>query len=202
MAIRSFPYCAKQYARSWSDGERPLFEGLALADRSRRLEALQRGAGYFKIARNFRTAFDVGQGLERFAPVLNVLEPFRSSALTTDTLCETIADLRIQLAAGYGGGDRLSAATKLLWLLRRDPVIIYDSQARSALGAPSGDYATYVELWRRGYKAHKDEIREACAALPRAGRNKAEFARETAQEWFRQRVYDIYLWNAGARSRV
>ncbi len=201
MTIRNFHYCAKQYAKSWSS-ERPLFEGLAGADRSCRLEAIQRGAGYFKIARNFRTAFDVGQGLERLAPVLRVLEPFRSSRLTTDTLCETIADLRGQLAGGYGGGDRLSAATKLLWLLRRAPVIIYDSQARSALGAPSGDYAKYVGLWRRGYKEHKDEIREACAALPRTGRNKTEVAHEVAQEWFRQRVYDIYLWNAGAPRRM
>jgi hypothetical protein len=62
MAIRSFPYCAKRYSGSWSRNERPLFKGLADADRSRRLEALQRGAGYFKIARNFRTAFDVGEG--------------------------------------------------------------------------------------------------------------------------------------------
>ena len=141
MAIRSFPFCAKQYARSWSRGERPLFEGLAGADRCGRLEAVQRGAGYFKIARNFRTAFDVDQGLERFAPVLALLEPLRTSALTADTLCATIDKLRIELAADYGGGDRLSAATKLLWLLRRDPVIIYDSRARSALGAPDGDYA-------------------------------------------------------------
>jgi hypothetical protein len=90
---------------------------------------------------------------------------------------------------------------KLVWLLRRDPVIIYDSRARSALGTPSGDYVKYVKLWRRGCKEHKDEIRAACSALPRAGRNNAEIARETAQEWFRQRVYDIYLWNAGAPSR-
>ena len=59
----------------------------------------------------------------------------------------------------------------------------------------------YVDLWRRGYKEHKAAIREACAALPRAGHKKAEFARETAQEWFRQRVYDIHLWNAGAPSK-
>jgi len=199
MPLRSLPHCAKQYAESWSRGERPIFEALAGTDRGCRLEALQHGAGYFRIARNFKIAFDVGQGLERLAPVLDLLEPFRTSALTGRALCDTIDELRSQLAAGYGGGDRLSAATKLLWLLRRDPVIIYDSQARRALGAPNGDYAKYVELWRSGYRKHKDAIRGACAALSGAGRGNADVDRETAQEWFRQRVYDIYLWNAGAR---
>jgi hypothetical protein len=201
MPIRSFASCAKRYARTWSRGERPIFEGLASADRRHRLEALQKGAGYFRIARNFHKTFDVGIGLERFAPVLEALEPFRSSALGPDTLCATVAALRVGLGADYGGGDRLSAATKLLWLLRRDPAIIYDSQARLALGAPVGNYERYVELWRRGYRESRLAIRETCAALPSNGVNTVPFLRGTAPEWFRQRVYDIYLWSAGAQKK-
>jgi hypothetical protein len=201
MALRAFHKFAKQYSGYWFKAERHLFEGLASGDQRRRLEAIQKGAGYFRIARNFRKKFDIDRGLARLAPVLGILEQFRSSELTTDTLCETIALLRAQLGAGYGGGDRLSAATKLLWLLRRDPVVIYDSQARSALCGRAGDYAEYVERWRSGYAEHKNAIGEACAALSRPDSNTTTSSRETAQEWFRQRVYDIYLWRLGAPGR-
>lgn len=198
MALPSFESCAKEYARSWSNGERPIFEGLAAADRPRRLEALQAGAGYFRIARNFHRRFDVELGLERLGPVLEILETFRSTRLGVDTLCPMIGELRILLGHSYGGVDVLSAATKFLWLLRRAPTIIYDSQAKVALGAPAGDYETYVELWRRGYRQSGQAIRQACAALPSQSVKAAPFSQGLPPEWFLQRVYDIYLWRAGA----
>jgi hypothetical protein len=198
MQIPSFPACAKRYGTTWSRGERPIFEGLASCDRRVQLEALQKGAGYFRIARNFHKRFDIDVGVERLAPILVALEPFRAAALRPDTLCATVATLRVRLGHDYGGGDRLSAATKLLWLLHRSPAIIYDSQARFALGAPAGDYETYVKLWRRGYKDAGPAIREACTALPGSAFQSVPFLRGAAPEWFRQRVYDIYLWSAGA----
>jgi hypothetical protein len=201
MQIRSFHACAERFATTWSQGERPIFEGLASSDRRVRLEALQNGAGYFRIARSFHRKFDVGVGVERLAPLLEVLEPFRAVALRPDTVCATVATLRVRLGEDYGGGDRLSAATKLLWLLQRDPAIIYDSQARFALGAPAGDYETYVELWRRGYRNAGPAIREACTALPGRATKSVPFLAGVAPEWFRQRVYDIYLWSAGAAGK-
>lgn len=201
MPLRSLESCAKRYARTWSDGERPIFEGLATPDPQRRLAALQAGAGYFRIARNFHRRFDVEIGLDRLAPVLDVLEPFRSSKLSTGTLCPTVADLRVLLGQSYGGVDLLSAATKLLWLLHRAPAIIYDSQARLALGAPAGDYEKYVELWRRGYRHSRPAIRHACAALPSHKLKAVPFSRGLPPEWFLQRVYDIYLWSAGAQKK-
>ena len=110
-----------------------------------------------------------------------------------------VARLRVDLGIRYGGGDELSAATKFLWLLQRDPVIIYDSQARRALGAPVGDYDRYVSLWRSGYRENQQEIREACDALPQRSTDRIPFNRGEAPEWFRQRVYDIYLWLAGSK---
>lgn len=202
MPLASFESCAARYARTWSGGERPIFEGLAAPDRQRRLEALQAGAGYFRIARNFHRRFDVEVGLERLAPVLDALEPFRSSRLGTGTLCPTVAELRVLLGHNYGGVDLLSAATKLLWLLHRAPAIIYDSQARLALGAPAGDYETYVKLWRRGYRKSALAIRKACAALPSHRVKAVPFSQGLPPEWFLQRVYDIYLWRAGAHKKL
>ena len=191
---------AREYGEYWSRRERHLYDGLADDDSARRLQAIQSAAGYFKIARNFPTAFDISLGHARLAPVLEIIDQFRHSELTVATLWRTIESLRIRLAAPYGGGDRLSAATKLLWLLRRDPVIIYDSQARVALGAPAGNYARYVQLWRLGYAKHEDAIRSACATISSTGTKVPEFASDTGEEWFRQRVYDIFLWNVGAPS--
>jgi hypothetical protein len=166
------------------------------------LAALQKGAGYFRISRNFHRVFDVELGLERLEPVLEVLEPYRALHLNVTTMCATVATLRIALGANYGGGDKLSAATKFLWLLRRAPAIIYDSQARFALGAPTGDYDRYVELWLRGHRENRTEIQEVCAALSIGTATAIPFTRGAAPEWFLQRVYDIYLWSAGSAKRT
>lgn len=196
----SFLSCAEQYARSWSSRERPIFEGLASLSRSQRLAALQKGAGYFRIARSFNRRFDVDRGIARLAPVLDALEPYRTSRLVPSTLCPTIAALRLRLGHDYGGKDLLSAATKLLWLLRREPAIIYDSQARRALSAPAGDYGAYMELWLKGYRKNELAIRQACSALPGQGTDPVLLSQDGPPEWFRQRVYDIYLWRVGARA--
>ena len=199
MPIRSFNYCARRYADTWSRGERPIFEEIAVGSQARRLAALQRGAGYFRIARNFHRAFDVERGVARLEPVLEVLDLYRTSKLNLVTMRSAVARLRVDLGVRYGGGDKLSAATKFLWLLHREPVVIYDSQARRALGAPVGDYDRYVKLWRAGYQENQENIRESWDALSQRAADRVPFRPRAAPEWFRQRVYDIYLWQAGSQ---
>ena len=192
-----FGQCATQYAKYWADRERPAYEGLRQSGRSRRLRALQGAAGYFKIARNFRLAFDVRLGRERLAPVLAILEEFRAPRVTASRLAATVTALRTRLGVAYGGGDRLSAATKFLWLLHREPVVIFDSRARRALRAPAGDYSAYLELWHAGYSENKQAIAAGCSALSKQP-SAVALVDTIDQEWFRQRVYDIHLWNSGA----
>jgi hypothetical protein len=195
--MTAFGHCASQYAKYWSDGELLAYEGLRQPGRAERLRALQGAAGYFKVARNFHLTFDVRQGLERLAPVLAILEEYRAPRLTLARLASTVAVLRTRLGAAYGGGDRLSASTKFLWLLHREPVVIFDSRARRALRAPAGDYSAYLELWHSGYSENREAIAAACGAL---SKQSSAAALDGAQdrEWFRQRVYDIHLWNVGA----
>jgi hypothetical protein len=116
-----------------------------------------------------------------------------------------VGSLRRQLGALYGGKDLLSAATKFLWLLRGDPVIIFDSQARAALGTPYANYEAFVERWCEEYIHYADAIRKACDSLPRSPDLAADrgACSERARvgvdhEWFRHRVFDIHLWNVGA----
>lgn len=198
MPFRSLDTCARRYAKTWANGERSIYEGLASPDRSVRLAALRTGAGYFRISRNFHRVFELKRGLERLEPVLDVLEEYRRVRLTVTTMRAAVAILRVALGENYGGGDKLSAATKFLWLVNRAPTIIYDSQARFALGTPSGDYDRYVQVWLQAYRDARCEIRKVSAALPDRAVTAVPFPGGKAPEWFLQRVFDIYLWSAGS----
>ncbi len=102
--------------------------------------------------------------------------------------------LRRRMGEAYGNRDLLSASTKLLWLFHRESVVIFDSQARAALGTPSGDYDAYLDRWRVEFTRTEADIRHACRALP------SRFSRQVSgQEWFRMRVLDISLWRRGAQ---
>ena len=197
---------AVEYAGYWFKTESTLVDALSGDERVVRLQALQRAAGYFRIARNMPRAYDVGLGHQRLAPVLFLLDSSRLQPVDETTLPHVVRSLRREIGAAYGGRDLLSAATKFLWLLHRDTVVIYDSQVRGALGSPYADYDAFLDRWRSGYAGLRETIRYACTSLPSSnvsrfcGRAVSRDAIEEVamQEWFRRRVYDIYLWRRGA----
>ena len=101
----------------------------------------------------------------------------------------------------------LSLMTKIMWLKFRRPIIIYDKNCRSALGFRSVPGLTqYYDRWLFQYKLFKDDIRMACDALPEQRQfaidgstvSKETVERIVSAEWFRQRVFDMYLWHGGA----
>jgi hypothetical protein len=197
---------AVEYAGFWFKSECACAEALSSDDHAVRLQALQRAAGYFRIARNMPKAYDVGRGRQRLEPVLDLLDAWRLQPVSTITLPQVVRSLRQEIGAAYGGRDLLSAATKFLWLLHRDTVIIFDSQVRDALGSPYGDYDGFLDRWRAGYAGLSDAIRAACTSLPATtvsrfcGRAVSQdaVAAIATKEWFLQRVYDICLWRRGA----
>lgn len=138
--------CAREYGGSWTKNEHAFVTALADSDTQQRLAALQRAGGYFKSARCFKRTYDVGVGLPRLQPVLEGLDRLALGAVTEHPLGSVVRDLRRDLGRPYGNRDLLSAATKFLWLLRRDVVIIHDSQVRLALKAPQGDYEAYFRV--------------------------------------------------------
>jgi hypothetical protein len=192
--MTTFEECVREYAGYWTGKENWMVSGLQSTDVQTRLNALQKAAGYFRIARSFRNAYDVDKGLPRLAPLLAVLEHYRTIRIKPDSLIAAIEDARVRLGAPYGGRNVLSAATKLLWMLHKAPVIIFDSQVRIALGTAHGDYESYVRAWRAGYDSVESDVRDACSFALGASKD------HVTTDWFRQRVYDIYLWRAGAPS--
>jgi len=190
MSQRAIRLAANTYARMWIDLEQGLVSGLCAADRATRLSTLQRSAGQFRIARNFPTRFDVDRGIPRLDPVLVILDTL-PARLRADRLFEIVDVTSQRLATAYGRTGLLSATTKLLWLKHRGPVIIYDSQVRAALGVRAGDYPAYVRRWRALYSRHAVGIRSAASRIRIPGV-------PAKREWFRKRVFDLYLWAQGA----
>src|SRR3989442_8124650 len=168
MPQRALNHSAKRYAEYWERRERAFVERLADGDEGTRLLALQRAAGYLRIARNFPKAFDICRGFTRLAPVRDLLHATLHRLVEPQSLGPTVESLRHELGALYGGRDLLSAATKFLWLLHGDPVIIFDSQARIALGTSHANYDAYVTRWREPYTHHADALQSACDSLPRS----------------------------------
>jgi hypothetical protein len=182
---------AAKYASFWQWSEHAFVRDISASNKTIRLGALVGAAGYFKVARSFALAHDVHRGLPRLAPVLSILDEYRSPELIEDELVPIVTEVRRRLASAYNMNDLLSAATKFLWLVHRHPVVIYDGNVRDSLGAPTGDYSAYLARWYERYSEFEDEIRIETAALAK----RLSIPAET--EWFRRRVFDIHVWSSG-----
>ena len=110
------------------------------------------------------TAYDVGRGQPRFAPVLAILDDVFLRSVTTDRLPSAVDFVRKRLGVAYKR-DLLSPATKFLWLLHRNVAVIFDSQARKALAAPENNYDAYLDRWRNRYRASLPDIEAACVRV-------------------------------------
>ena len=103
----------------------------------------------------------------------------------------------------------LSAASKLLWIRHRSPYLVYDSRAlralkRYPLKVKSADYASYEMAWRSAYEKHKTEINKSADGLvslqPYVKHwhpTKDSLRRLVREPWFKERVFDIALWENG-----
>ncbi len=201
-----FEHCALQCAEFWFTIDRHLVAGLASSRESERLEALRKAAGYFRVARNLPLAHDVHRGYPRLGPLMAILDRHAPGLANGRDSAEVVYRVRDELSVAYGGKALLSAATKFLWLAHRDQVVIYDTQARLALNTPEGDYDLFLSAWRKSYRSARKAISHACSILSTGVRflscggslSAQDIDHIAAEEWFRQRVHDIYLWKAGA----
>jgi hypothetical protein len=91
----------------------------------------------YRIARNFPIEHD-GAGA-RFEKILQIINLLNASDFEGDDVAGQIKRTERRIAEQNDGRNCLSATTKFLWLKLRSPIIIYDSQARLALGTKDGD---------------------------------------------------------------
>lgn len=203
-----FEYCALRYLNMWLETEKAQHEALAGpdgpdgVDEAKKLAALSKFATGYRIARNLRTAFDVDKDVARLKPVLDILGKFCPEDFDGELLQGAIRTVENQIRSAYGDRGVLSATTKFLWLKFRTPIIIYDRQARIALKTKTEDLAGFYAKWREGFEKNRPLIDAACDSLPSVSKftmwTTDEIAEVASQQWFRERVFDIYLWQIGS----
>lgn len=192
-------FCALRFLLQWEQSEK-LFHSSLKGKPS--TGELRRALQFFQIARNFPRL-----GEEHKAQfIINAL-------LSVDPFNEHGADQNVRLLAERLETEfeqfNLSAASKLLWLRHRRPYIIYDSRTVRALknaneNFDSKSYTEYCSAWKRQYRLHRRSIKSACERLveirgffPAWHANEKAMLKATTGSWFRERVFDIYLWELG-----
>lgn len=202
MSIRTFDFCALQFLNQWLDKESRYCELLASKDLERQRRGLVQAGGHFRIARNLPKMFEPANGLSRYQPVLDILKEI--DCVSPSKVADIVKNKQQRISSQYGGRSVLSLTTKFLWLKFKSPVRIYDSQARIALGTEQGDFASFNEAFSARYAENKDQIIEACGKLKsvtsysvRPDMTELEIDGIVSEQWFRERVLDIYLWNQG-----
>lgn len=219
-------YCALHYLNQWLAYDRHYVAALRFGAPAQKQEKLKNALVFYKVARNFPKECDEGKGMQRYSPLLRILNTERSRKVGQNVIND-IEVFEEKFATAYtstkkGRVSCLSATTKLLWLHQRaissgpgyesfgETVVIYDSKARSALGFRGADYEKYHETWYDTYEGFECCIKRACRELKdeliysiEYGPNqKADVLPILGQSWFHERVFDIYLWFLGDRSFV
>jgi len=200
----SLEYYSLHYLDMWLKHDRIYHDALNNGTRAEKLAALKKAAYYYKIARNLPTECDEGRGLERYEPVLKIIDKVVNSDLTENTV-KSIEKIQVKISKAYDDRNALSFTTKILWLKMRDPIIIYDSQARIALDIPGGDLSEFYKAWRAEYKIPAKSIASVCAELSGVAKYSYDQTVATtsyvkdisAKMWFQERVFDMYLWHKG-----
>lgn len=202
----NFNYFALHYLKLWLTKDRKWCEVLAGDHEDKKLAALAEAAVHYSVARNLPKAFDFEKGIPRYKPVLDAIDNLDPITFQGDRLIPSIVEVGSQISETYGGQDLISLTTKFLWLKMKSPVVIYDARAMKALSAKRKDIEDYYSRWRKQFASHGNEINAACELLPKAHKYSAPNAATpqyiegiASQPWFKERVFDVYLWDLGGQ---
>lgn len=197
----TFEYCALRYLLLWEQKEREISQ--KMREKVPQREALRTALHYFRVARNF-------PGLAKDDCADRVLKAVTEVGASDCESSEKVDQLVCRFNKDFGGKN-LSAATKLLWLRFRRPFVIYDARTVAALSCQhdfnKSKYAEYEAAWRDSYKVHRHEIDHAVQCLPSLHPFFTQWHltpnsmdRLIKHQWFRERVFDIYLWERGGKA--
>jgi len=201
MATYTFDYCSLYYLNQWLEHDKKYSEALEDGNETTKLSALKKALSFYGIARNLPTEYDEKKGLTRYKPVLDIIDSLKAEDFQ-DNIVEKICKVEARISQKYGNKGVLSLSTKLLWLKLKSPIIIYDNQARLALGTKVGDLDSYYNCWRKKFEVHSEEISNACERLYKMSKyavdqdigTKDYIQNISSEQWFKERVFDIYLW--------
>jgi hypothetical protein len=182
--------CAQQYHDFSREIDIPIKKQLLSPNTINQLDAVKSIAGLYKIARTFRRKFDVDIGVRRFGPILKILNKYRG--VSNFDVVALVLKVNSELAGVYQR-NTISAASKFLWFLFGQRIVIYDSRAVKTLSKIGfqnlkGNYVTFYSAWQNEFANKRDEIVQTCKneGFP-------------TEEWFFERVFDFYLWINGGK---
>ena len=152
------------------------------------LGAISKIAGLYRVARCFNRKYDESVGLARYQPILDGLRSYGRNG-GKDPI-EAVLALKEDLKRSYHK-EVLSASSKFLWYEWGSQIIIYDSQALTAIRKrfPSlkpADYYRYCSAWKSLFNECSQDVAEECARLGASN-----------ERWFHERVFDWHLWRLG-----
>lgn len=202
MPKQTFDYCALQFLNQWLEKEETYCKLLASSEVEIQRKALIAAGGHFRVARNLPKKFETANNLSRYQPVLDALNNI--VAVNAKNVVDIVDQAQNLISEKYGGRCVLSLTTKFLWLKVKSPVRIYDKQARIALKTAEGDFASFNVAFSERYAKKESLITTACSNLEnmrsysvRPDMSADDIKKLTSEQWFKERVLDIYLWNEG-----
>ena len=197
----TFEYCAVSYLEQWVRHESRHHKALQSPDAT----SVRAALAYFKVSRGFAGIAEASTG----AKVAKLLVQY-DKYVTKNTAADRVTSLAEVLGQDLDADILLSASSKLLWLRRRLPYVIYDSRAVRALNlmnlppTPS-DYSGYSNSWRKAFAVRRKDLEIAAGRVTAfrkftaaAHLGKSEVAAIVSEDWFVERVFDKYLWIVGA----
>jgi len=194
-------FAAMRFLVQWYHKEKRLYA--RIRQPRPELEDIREALRHFQIARNFAKVKDG----DRVRAIRSALLKCRHRGSLSPV--ENVE----RLAEAFKQADfqrNISAASKLLWLSARAPYKIYDERAWNALKSlnakpgKKGDYAEYCKSWRGEFRAHREQIESAISKLtalqsflPAPQPTSRRIGALVNNQWFKERVFDIYLWERG-----
>ena len=131
---------------------------------------------YMRVGRNFKNGKD--------EEILKAVLDFKGNSVK-----ELSEYFKSEDFLSRNNENALSAASKFLWLRKRDTIIM-DGNNMKALKIWNYDYDLYCKKWRDKYEKYREQIIEITD----------KYSLETidpifGEEWFRMRVFDQFLWS-------
>ena len=129
---RTFEYCSLQYLNQWITRDSTYCIVLSRGTEDEKLSMLHDAAVFYRISRNLPRSADVGKGLPRYKPLIDVLDSIKLAAFEADPI-QGIREAESAISDMYDGRGVLSLTTKVLWLKLKSPIIIYDRQPMTSI---------------------------------------------------------------------
>ncbi|MER2528770.1 MAG: hypothetical protein ABTR07_12645, partial [Candidatus Competibacter denitrificans] len=163
--ITSFEYCSLHYLNQWLSYDMGYCQALTNGNKEEKLIALKKAGGFYRISRNLPSEYDEKKGLARYEIVLDIIDKLESAHFEKNPVKEILA-AEEKISERYGNRKTLSLTTKFLWIKVKQPILIYDSQARIALGVRDRDLEAYYDQWSKSFRKDQAKITEVCSKLP------------------------------------